>query len=125
MNKLHVAVAAAGLGAAVFATLGMAAENFQRLSGAQIRAKFSGMQLTDQVHWGEVYWPDGKLTSEEMGRKQTGTWRVQKGQLCTDYGQEGRSCYEVWMAGTNVELRTPGSANAPLEGVLERAPARR
>jgi hypothetical protein len=30
-----------------------AEESFKRLSGAQIRAQFTGMQLTDGAHWGE------------------------------------------------------------------------
>ena len=32
-----------------------------------IRAKFSGMQLTDEVHWREVYERDGTLRSYSMG----------------------------------------------------------
>jgi hypothetical protein len=78
----------------------LAEDQFQRLSGTQIRAKFTGMEFTDQVHWGEVYESNGKLKSEEMGTKRTGTWRIQKDQLCTDYGKEvGSSCYDVWMSG--------------------------
>ena len=84
------------------------------------------MQLTDEVHWGEVYAPNGTLTSEEMGRKRVGTWRVQDDQLCTDLGKDGGSnCYEVWMSGKKVELRMPESAGASLEGVLERPANRR
>jgi hypothetical protein len=98
-----------------------AQDQFKKLSGTQIRAKFTGMEFTDQVHWGEVYENNGKLKSEEMGTKRTGTWRIQKDQLCTDYGKEGgSSCYEVWMSGKNVQLRTEGSSGLPLEGVLER-----
>jgi hypothetical protein len=78
----------------------LAEDQFKKLSGTQIRAKFTGMEFTDQVHWGEVYESSGKLRSEEMGTKRTGTWRIQKDQLCTDYGKEvASSCYEVWMSG--------------------------
>ena len=103
-----------------------AVEKFQKLSGAQIRAQFTGMQFTDEVHWGEIYEPNGRLVSEEMGRKRVGTWRIQKDQLCTEFGKDGGSnCYDVWMSGKKVELRTPGSSDLPLEGVLETPPKRR
>lgn len=50
----------------------VAQEQFKKLSGAEIRAKFTGMEFTDEVHWGEVYGVNGKLTSEEMGKKRLG-----------------------------------------------------
>ena len=79
------------------------------------------MEFTDEVHWGEVYRAAGKLTSQEMGKNRVGTWRIDKNQLCTDYGKEvGHSCYEVWMSGRNVQLRIQDSPDLPLEGVLER-----
>jgi len=99
----------------------LAEDQFKKLSGAQIRAKFTGMEFTDEVHWGEVYESNGKLRSEEMGAKRTGTWRIQKDQLCTDYGKEaGSNCYEVWMSGKNVQLKIIDSPALPLEGVLAR-----
>ena len=103
-----------------------AQDKFQKLSGAEIRAKFTGMQFTDEVHWAETYGPGGKLTVEEMGAKRVGTWRVEKDQLCTQYGKDGEGgCLEVWMSGRKVELRTPGSTGSSLEGVLERPSSRR
>jgi hypothetical protein len=102
--------------------IGAAADDqFKKLSGTEIRARFAGMEFTDQVHWGEVYESSGELKSEEMGTKRTGNWRIQKDQLCTDYGKEvGSSCYDVWMSGKNVQLRNKESSGIPLEGVLER-----
>jgi hypothetical protein len=80
-----------------------------------------GWNLRIKCIGGEVYGSDGKLKSEEKGTKRTGTWRIQKDRLCTDYGKEvGSSCYDVWMSGKNVELRTPVLRGPPLEGVLER-----
>jgi len=97
-----------------------AEERFQRLSGQQIRAKFTGMELTDQSHWGEVFEANGTLQSFSMGHRTVGKWRVQKDQLCLDLGSgPGDGCYEVWLAGKKVELRNQ-IANAPLEGVLEK-----
>ena len=99
----------------------IAQEQFKKLSGPEIRVKFTGMEFTDEVHWGEVYGTNGKLMSEEMGTKRLGTWRVEKDQLCTEYGKEvGRSCYEVWVSGKNVQLRMQDSPALPLEGILER-----
>jgi len=104
-----------------YAVCSEAQEHFKKLSGAEIRAKFTGMEFTDEVHWGEVYGADGRLTSQEMGKKRVGTWRIEKNQLCTDYGKEvGQSCYEVWMSGKNVQLKIQDSPDLPLEGVLER-----
>ena len=104
-----------------------AEEGFKRLSGAQIRAQFSGKQLTDGAHWGESYQAGGRLvTEEDRQQKATGTWRVTNDQLCTDFGKEvGRSCYEVWIAGAKVELRKPGSSEASAAGILEPATKRR
>jgi hypothetical protein len=34
---------------------GRAAENFQKLTGTQIRAKFTGMEMTDNVHFADVF----------------------------------------------------------------------
>jgi hypothetical protein len=99
----------------------VAQAQFKKLSGPEIRAKFTGMEFTDEVHWGEVYGANGKLTSDEMGKKRLGSWRVEKNQLCTDYAKEGgSSCYEVWVSGKNVQLRIQDSSALPLEGVLER-----
>jgi len=97
-----------------------AQEKFQRLNGQQIRAKFAGMELTDQSHWGDVFQPNGTLATYSMGHKSLGKWRIQKDQLCLDRGNEpGGGCYEVWLAGTKVELRNQVS-NFPLEGMLQR-----
>jgi hypothetical protein len=101
-----------------------AADRFQRLTGPQIRAKFSGMEMTDEVHWGDVYAANGTLTSYSMGRKTVGKWRVQSNELCLDRGDDDSGCYAVWMAGKKVELRRVGS-QLPLDGVLQRPSQRR
>jgi hypothetical protein len=98
----------------------VAQEQFKKLSGAEIRAKFTGMEFTDEVHWDEVYGENGNLIGEEMGKRRVGTWRVENDKLCTDYGKiVGRSCYEVWMSGKSVQLKIQGSSAPPLEGFLE------
>jgi hypothetical protein len=101
------------------------AENFKKLTGGEIRAKVSGMEITDEVHSADVFGPGGALTSYAMGRKSTGRWRVERDQLCFDRGKEpGSGCYDVWLAGNRVELKTSGSG-LPFEGILRRPVVRR
>jgi hypothetical protein len=95
----------------------LAVDNFQRLKGQQIHAKFAGMEMTDEVHWSDVYERNGTLTTYEMGDKRLGKWWVQKDELCHDRGNGLKACYEVWISGKKVELRGGGSTT-PLEGVL-------
>jgi len=115
---------------AIIATLGVIAlesnagaqQKFQKLTGAQIQAKFPGMELTDEAHWGEVFQQNGTLTITSMGHKSVGKWRIQKDQLCLETGSEpGGGCYEVWLSGRNVELRNQASTT-PLEAVLQKPP---
>jgi hypothetical protein len=97
-----------------------AEQKFQKLTGSQIQAKFSGMELTDEAHWGEVFERNGTLTITSMGHKSIGKWRIQRDQLCMDTGKEpGGGCYEVWASGKSVELRNQASS-VPLEGVLQK-----
>jgi hypothetical protein len=118
MNRRITAVAviilaASGLRAA-------AQQKFQKLSGGQIQAKFAGMELTDETHWGEVFERNGTLTITSMGHKSVGKWRVQKDQLCMETGNApGDGCYQVWLSGKNVELRNQTSS-LPLEAVLQK-----
>jgi hypothetical protein len=98
----------------------VAQDQFKKLSGTEIRAKFTGMEFTDEVHWDEIYGENGTLIGEEMGKRRVGTWRVENDKLCTDYGKiVGRSCYEVWMSGKSVQLMIQDSPAPPLEGFLE------
>ena len=101
-----------------------AEEKFQKLSGSQIRAKIVGMEITDDVHWADVYGGNGVLTTYSMGRKTIGKWRVEKDQLCVDRGKDDAGCYQVWISGKKVELRSEGG-HLPLEGVLKKPAVRR
>ena len=103
-----------------FAAGAFAEEKFQKLNGQQIRAKFVGMEVTDESHWGDIFEPNGTLRTSSMGHKTLGKWRIQKDQLCLDRGKEpGSGCYEVWLSGKKVELRDQ-TAGFPLEGVLQK-----
>ena len=91
---------------------------FQRLNAGQIRAKLAGMELTDNVHWRDLYQGNGTITSTSMGRKRTGKWRVEQNQLCIEFEKEPvPKCYDVWVSGKEIELRREGLL--PLQGTLE------
>jgi len=119
-KKQMAAAMAALLAAVAFGSRAEAEQKLQKLTAAQIQAKFAGMELTDEAHWGEVFERNGTLTITSMGHKSIGKWRVQKDRLCLDTGKEpGGGCYEVWLSGRNVELRNQASS-VPLEAVLQK-----
>jgi hypothetical protein len=122
MRSMTVAVTAI-LGSLASDASGDAAEKFQKLSGSQIRAKFVGMEMTDNVHWADVYGSNGALKTFSMGHKRDGKWRVEKDELCVDRGPDDGGCYQVWLAGKNVELRREGLP-AAFEGILQRPAGR-
>ncbi len=94
-----------------------AEEKFRKLKAAQIRAKFSGMELTDEVHWYDFYDRNGTVVSSSMGRIRQGKWWVDRDQLCTDVDKEASvRCYDVLASGNNVQLR--GEGVTPLDAVL-------
>ena len=117
--------------AAIAATLGLVAlnvnshgeEKFQKLTGPQIRAKFTGMEMTDNTHWADVFGLNGELKTYSMGVKKAGKWRVDKDELCVDRGKDDGGCYQVWLSGKNVEFRHE-NLPAIFEGILQRPAAR-
>ena len=54
MRKLTKIITVAAVASISTEVSPIAAENSQKLSGNQIRAKFAGMQLTDEVHFRDV-----------------------------------------------------------------------
>lgn len=101
----------------------VAAETLQKLSGAQIRARFAGMQLTDEVHWRYAYDRDGRLRSYSMGTKKIGKWAIEKDELCLYLNEPDDGCYEVSLSGERIEMK-PSGVGLTLEGVLQ-TPAER
>src|SRR6478672_11684391 len=92
------------LAAATLEPSATAEEQFQKLTGGQIRAKLAGMELTDNVHWRDLYQRNGTVMSTSMGRRRTGKWRIEKDQLCIEFEKEPiPTCYDVWLAGKQVE----------------------
>src|SRR5262244_1611561 len=83
-KKQLAATTTALLGVFAFQPTAAAEQKFQKLTGAQIQAKFPGMELTDEAHWGEVFERNGTLTITSMGHKSAGKWRIQRDQLCLE-----------------------------------------
>jgi hypothetical protein len=101
-----------------------AAEKFQRLTGAQIQARFAGMEMSDDVHWRDLYERNGTVKSQSMGKHRTGKWWIANNELCIDLGKDSGGCYQVWVAGKKVELRREGLDSAILDGTLQTPRAR-
>ena len=89
----------------------------------QFRSKFTRMEMTDNVHFADVYGASGALKTYSMGKKKDGKWRVEKDELCVDRGKDDGGCYQVWISGKNVEFRREGLP-ATTEGILQRPAAR-
>jgi hypothetical protein len=123
METLLKIVAAATVASISIAMSTAAAENTQKLSGSQIRANFTGMQLTDEVHWRYVYDRDGTLRSYSMGTKKVGKWAIEKDELCLYLQEPDDGCFEVSLSGKRIEMK-PSGLGLPLEGVLQ-TPANR
>ena len=84
------------------------AEDFHRLSGAQIRAVVVGKRITDDTHWSQTVAPDGRLLVRDMGRASTGAWRVKNDRLCILRPGVLDDCYEIWIAGDAIQPRSGG-----------------
>ena len=107
----------AGIGSLVALDAGVAAgDNFRKLSGAQIRAKLSDKEMTDEVHYRDVYERDGTLRSYSMGSKKR--WTIQGDDLCIDLPEPDGGCFEVTSAGKNVAL-TPKGLGSPSDGIVQ------
>jgi hypothetical protein len=110
---------AATVGLALLGAGAAAAESQKRLSGAEIRARLAGMQLTDEVHYRFVYERDGTLRSYSIGVKKVGKW-VGKDEICLHLGESDDGCYQVTLSGDRIEM-TPSGLGGPLDGILQRA----
>ena len=108
--------AAACLALLLWTPSAQAAEPFVKLTAAQIRAVFIGMDFTDAVHWAEQYFRDGSVKSFHMGNGDTGRWRFENDVFCVDYVKGLKECHQVWRSGVNFQLRRPEDGSVFLEG---------
>ena len=118
MKKATNLLAAIALASIPVGVSAIAAKDSRKLSGTQIRAKFAGMQLTDEVHWRYVYGRDGTLTSYSMGTKKVGKWAIEKDELCLYLNESDDGCYIVSLSGKSITM-SPSGVGHPLEGILQ------
>jgi hypothetical protein len=88
-----------------------AAEEFQRLSAQEIRARIIGNVITDDTHWSQHFRPDGTLHALALSRLRQGTWHIDDDTLCRTLTRRGKTtttCSEVWMWQDRVEYREQG-----------------
>jgi hypothetical protein len=118
MKELVTILLAAALGAISFQVGPVAAENSRKLSGNQIRERFAGKQLTDEVHFRDVYDRDGTLRSYAMGTKKVGKWAVEKDELCLYFKELDDGCYDVSLSGDRIEMK-PSGLGLTIDGILQ------
>jgi hypothetical protein len=83
-----------------------AQEQFRLLGEKEIQTKVIGNDIRDSSHWSMYLRSDGALIRDEMGRKRTGIWKIQKNKLCmSNPSTKLLDCHEVWMSGQNIRLR--------------------
>ncbi len=104
-RKLQALVLAILLPATICGSIAHAQEMFKLLGEKELRARVVGKDITDSTHWVSYLRPDGALLSREMGRKWTGTWKIQNNKLCMSNPNLELTCSEVWMSGANIRLR--------------------
>jgi len=108
------------LPAAIFGSAAYAQENFKLLGEKEIRSRVIGKDITDSPHWVSYLRPDSALLNSEMGRKWTGTWKIQNNKLCmTNPNLESPDCNEVWMSGANIRMRANKDQDT-FDAVVER-----
>lgn len=120
LARCLIAALGVGIGDVTFDAGLVSAESVRALSGAKIRAAFTGKQLTDEVHYRFVYDGDGTLRTYSMGVKQVGKWRIQKDEICLYIKDMGDDCYRVTQSGKRFELK-PTGPGGPIDGILEPA----
>ncbi len=118
MKELVTVLVAATLGSISFQVSPIAAENSRKLSGNQIRERFTGKQLTDEVHFRDVYDRDGTLRSYAMGTKKVGKWAIEKDELCLYFEEPEDGCYEVSLSGDRIDMK-PSGLGLSIEGILQ------
>ena len=96
--------------------------SLQRIRGNEIGPLLAGREFTDEVHSAFVFEKGGVLRSFAFGRSGAGTWRVSGQDLCLVRDGDGEHCFEVWVAGSRMELRREPAE--PEEGILRQPTGR-
>jgi len=106
-RTLRVLTLTLELPALVCGSAAYAQDSFKLLSEKEIRARVIGNDIMDSFHWVTYLRSDGALLiTDEVGRKSTGTWKIQNNKLClSNLSSKSLDCNEVWMSGENIRLR--------------------
>src|SRR4051794_12336914 len=99
--------------------LACAADGFHQLKGREITSRIRGMEFTDEVHFAEVFKPNGTLALISMGIRKAGKWRVSGDELCLSHPGDEERCYQIWISGRSLQLRQPG-IEITEEGILQK-----
>lgn len=88
-----------------------AADNFKRLSAAEIRARIVGKVVTDESHWSDRFEPNGTLKAIELGVSKPGTWKLAGNEMCVvrKARKPVTECFEIWVFTDQVEYRRDGT----------------
>jgi hypothetical protein len=106
-----IAAAFAGLSIALSLAGPAQADDYRRLSGAEIKRLIAGKVVTDEVHYTDHFRPNGVYEGVFMNKRSTGTWKVKGAELCITRGSEAESCDEIWRSGSKLQRRKSGLSN--------------
>lgn len=87
------------------------AEEYRRLSDAEIKRLITGKEVTDNVHYTDYFKAGGSYEGVFMGKRYAGVWKVKGGQLCVIRGSDPPQCDEFWRSGRKLQRRKPGLPN--------------
>ncbi len=78
------------------------------LTGPQIRAAISDRYVTDEHHWGQKYFSDGRVERSENGRRRPARWSIRGDRLCLlqpEISKDEPVCYRVVRIGDELQYR--------------------
>ena len=87
------------------------AEDYKRLSGAEIKRLITGKAVSDEVHYTDRFKAGGVYEGVFMNKRLTGTWKVKGDRICVTRGAEPETCDEFWRSGSKLERRRSGLPN--------------
>ena len=108
---MAVREALAGIAAACIATSSLAGENWHAVKGSDLAALLRDKEFGDGVHFAYRLKGDGTFAGTEMGKEVSGTWRVNKDELCWKWRQPTvqEECYVVQQDGDQLRMMLNGS----------------
>jgi hypothetical protein len=87
------------------------ADDYRKLSGAEIKRLIAGKVVTDEVHYTDHFRAKGVYEGIFMNKRSTGTWAVKGTELCITRISEAESCDEIWRSAAKFQRRKSGLSN--------------